>query len=56
MTKCPRCSVPMLPEGAALLACPQCQHTIVHKKPKDTEERRQRAATLGGYNKRKKAI
>lgn len=55
MTKCPRCSVPMLPEGAALLACPQCQHTIVHKAAKDTEERRQNAVLRQGYQ-RKKAI
>lgn len=31
MTKCPRCSVPMLPEGAALLACHECKHTVTRE-------------------------
>lgn len=38
---CPKHKVPLLPEGASLLRCPDCDHTIVRLKSNSTEERRQ---------------
>lgn len=37
---CPKHKVPLLPEGANLLACPECEHIIVRVKSNSTEERR----------------